>query len=342
MKASNKIGFAVVGLGRIAHSSVLPCFAHTKKARLVALVGREQKVAARLGRKYHVPAVYAESDFAACLANPDVAAVYIATPQDSHLAYTVMAARAGKHVLCEKPLAITARQSAQMVDACRRNGVLLMTAYRKHFEPSCLYVKRLIHSGALGRVDMIHAGFSELHVPGASPPWLLDPAVAGGGPLMDLGVYCINTTRWLAEEDPVEVTHATASTRDKQRFRHIEQAITFRLRFASGLIVNASTSYGAAMCSFVLIQGAKGWACLSPAFDFAEECHLTGKIGGRWFEKTFPLIDEFAPEVDALASAIQRRRPVAPDGVQGHRDMIIAAAIYAAAGKRGPVSIRYT
>jgi predicted dehydrogenase len=342
MKSPKKIGFAVVGLGRIARSSVLPCFARTKHAKLVALLGRDKKAAAELGRKFHVSAIYAEGEFPACLENPDVSAVYIATPQDSHLYYTQMAARAGKHVLCEKPLALNARQSAQMVDVCRRHGVLLMTAYRKHFEPSCLHLKRLIQSGSLGRIDTIHTGFSELHVPGVSPSWLLDPAIAGGGPLMDLGVYCLNTTRWLVQEDPLEVSSAAASTHDKKRFRHIEEAIAFRLRFPSGLIINASTSYGAAMCSFMLIQGTKGWACLSPAFDFAEECHLTGKIAGRWFEKRFPLVEEFAPEVDALASAIQQSRPVSPDGLQGHRDMLIVEAIYAAARKDRPVGIRYT
>jgi predicted dehydrogenase len=340
MTASKKIGFAVVGLGSIAQSSVLPCFVHTKKARLVALVGRDQQAAARLAAKFHVSAVYGSEEFSKCLDNPEVSAVYIATPQSSHLQYTIQAARAGKHVLCEKPLAIAVEQSAQMVAECRRNGVLLMTAYRKHFEPSCLYIKKLIQDGELGRIDTIHTAFSELHKPGVSPDWLLDPAVAGGGPLMDLGVYCVNTSRWLVNEDPVEAS-ATSWRRDKKRFREIEEGISFRLSFPSGLVVHGSTSYGAALSSLLYIQGTKGWVSLAPAFDFAEERRLTGKIRGRWLERKFKLVDEFAPEVDELASAILSRRPVSPDGLQGHRDMVIVRAIYDAASKPGAVVIRY-
>src|SRR5580704_8128563 len=135
MRAQRKTGFAVVGLGSIAQSSVLPAFAHCKRARLVALVSRDKGKAKRLAGNFNVPAYYTATDYAECLANPEVAAVYIATPQGEHEYFTVQAARAGKHVLCEKPLAATLEQSERIVQACRENRVLLMTAYRKYFEP---------------------------------------------------------------------------------------------------------------------------------------------------------------------------------------------------------------
>jgi predicted dehydrogenase len=340
MKDGEKVGFAVVGLGAIARGAVLPAFRNAKRARLVALVGRDKAKAERLARKYKAQAVYGAEEFGACLEIPEVDAVYLATPQSEHWRATIAAARAGKHVLCEKPLALSAGQSAEMVRVCEECGVQLMTAYRKYFEPSALYLKKLIRSGKLGKIDVINTSFSELHVAGKSIPWLLDPKVAGGGPLMDLGVYCVNTCRWLAAEDPVEVS-AHAWKRDAQRFRDVEEGISFRMHFASGLVVQGTSTYGSAISSFVFVQGTRGWACLTPAFPFDEERRLTGKIGGKWFEKKFRVVDEFAPEVDAFATAIRRKRPVEPDGRQGHLDMCILEAIYESARKTGPLSVRY-
>jgi predicted dehydrogenase len=340
MTAHKKVGFAVVGLGSIAQSSVLPAFSHSKKARLVALVGRDKKKTAWLAHKFKTPAFYGDEEYAACLANPEVDAVYIATPQGVHAPLTVQAAQAGKHVLCEKPLAATVEQSARMVDACQKHHVLLMTAYRKYFEPSTRFLKQLIQSGDLGRIDVMHTAFAELHVPGKSLEWLLDSKLAGGGPLMDLGIYCVNTSRWLVGEDPVEV-NAEAWKHDVSRFREVEEGIAFRMRFPSGLVVQGSSSYGAVMSSFIYVQGTKGWALITPAFDFNEERRLTGKIKGRQIDRRFKVMDEFAPELDAFASAIQNQRTIEPDGVQGHRDMIILQSIYESVRNRTPVVIRY-
>ena len=178
MIAGKKVGFAVVGLGKIAQGSVLPAFANSKSAKLVALVGRDQQKTAQLARKFHAGVGYHGDEYAECLANPNVSAVYIATPPGEHAHLTVQAAQAGKHVLCEKPLAATVEQAATMVEACRENGVQLMTAYRKYYEPSTLHLKELIQSGKLGRIDAIHTAFSELYVPGVSQSWLLDKKLA--------------------------------------------------------------------------------------------------------------------------------------------------------------------
>ncbi len=341
MRAQKKVGFAVVGLGAIARGAVLPAFARSKKAKLVAVVSRDKNEAATVARKFRAPSYYTAADFSKCLANPEISAIYIATPPGAHASYAVQAASAGKHVLSEKPLAANVEQAAQIVDACARNGVLLMTAYRKYFEPSCLYLKRLIQNGDLGRIDVIHAAFSELYTPGRSLAWLVDPTLAGGGPLMDLGVYCVNTTRWLVNEDPAEVS-AQTWTRDTATFRDVEQSISFRLQFPSGLILQGSSSYGAALSSVVFVQGTKGWASLAPAFDFSEERRLVAKIGKRWIERKFPVQDEFGPELDAFAAAIQKNVPVECDGVQGLRDMIVLEAIYNAARNGRNLVIDYS
>ncbi len=340
MAAAKKIGFAVVGLGSIAKGSVLPAFARCKRAKLVAVVGRDKKRAAPVAKQFRAKAIYGTDNFSECLANPDISAIYIAAPQGEHLDLTVQAAKAGKHVLCEKPLAATVAQAAAMVEACRANNVQLMTAYRKYFEPSCLYVKKLLQDGELGRIDVMHTAFSELHIAGISLNWLLDASLAGGGPLMDLGVYCVNTTRWLAGEDPIEVS-AKAWRNDTARFHDVEEGISFRLQFPSGLVVHGSSSYGAVLSSFIFIQGSKGWLSLSPAFPFDEERHLTGKINGRWLEKKFKIVDEFAPEIDVFAEAIQKKQTVEPDGIQGLRDMKILHSIYEATKIQESLAIRY-
>lgn len=340
MKHDSKVGFAVIGLGAIAQGSVLPAFQHAKHARLVALVSRDKRKAEKLSKKFKAQACYGADEFAACLANPEIKALYLTTPQSEHLRATVAAARAGKHVLCEKPLAINSAQSAEMVKVCAESSVQLMTAYRKYYEPSALFLKNLIQSGQLGKIDIIHTAFNELHVEGRSLPWLIDAKTSGGGPLMDLGVYCVNTSRWLVDDYPVEVS-AHSWKKDARRFRDVEEGISFRMSFASGLLVQGISTYSAVLSSFLFVQGDKGWACLAPAFPFDEERRLTGKIAGKWFERKFKVIDEFAPELDAFASAIRSGKPVEPDGRQGHRDMLILEAIYDSAKKHEPVVIRY-
>ena len=338
MPGARKIGYAVVGLGLIARNSVLPAFVHCQKARLVALVSRDARKAAKLKARYKAGYAYGTTEFDACLRNPEVAAVYIATPPGKHESFTVRAAAAKKHVLCEKPLAATAAQSARMVDACRREGVLLMTAYRKYFEPGSVYLKSLVKK--LGRIDMIHTSFSERFRPGRSQAWLLDPAMAGGGPLMDLGVYCVNTARWLVEEHPMEAV-AESWRHNSKIFRNVEEGIRFSLRFPSGLRVLGSSTYSAAMSSFIFVQGSQGWVSLSPAFPYEDTRVVCGNIAQRSFERRFHPLDEFALEIDAFASAIQGQRPVEPDGLEGHRDMVILQAIYESAKIGRAVSINY-
>jgi predicted dehydrogenase len=340
MKTKSKVGFALVGLGNIATVSVLPAFAHCKRAKLIALVNKDKQRAELLSEKFPATAVYGSEEYEKCLRDPEISAVYVATPNSEHVSYTVQAARARKHVLCEKPLAATLAQSTQMVEACRKSGVQLMTAYRKYFEPATVYLKQLVRRGALGRIDTIHTSFSEIFRPGISPEWLLNRAVAGGGPLMDLGPYCINTSRWLVDEDPQEVS-ACSWVHDKVRFRDVEEGIAFRLQFPSGIVLQGSTTYSAAISSLLYVQGSKGWASLSPAFPFDEERHLYGNIGKGLFHRRFTIVDEFAPEIDAFAAAIQEGRAIEPDGMQGHKDMIIIEAIYQSAKTQQSVSVRY-
>jgi predicted dehydrogenase len=342
MPGFKRVGYAVVGLGSISQVAVLPAFAHSKKAKLVAVVSGDKKKARKFAEQFKASQAFTYAEFAKCLSNPEVEAVYIATPPGEHEKYAVAAAKVGKHVLCEKPLAATVKQARNMVETCRRNKVQFMTAYRKYFEPSSVTLKNMISKGELGRIDVIHTLFSELRPFGdQSPSWLFSRKLCGGGPLTDLGVYCLNTCRWLVDEDPVAASCAVSWVRDRRRYKDVEEGIAFRLEFRSGLVLQGTAAYSAAFSSFVHIHGEKGWAELAPAFAFEEERRLSGKIAGRWFAKTFKPIDEFALELDYFAKCIREGRKPEPDGEQGLRDIIIIDAIYQAAKKGGTVKIKY-
>jgi predicted dehydrogenase len=341
MATGKRVGYGVVGLGSISQVAVLPAFAHSQKAKLVAVVSGDKKKAEKFAHDFKASSAYSYDEFSQCLENPLVEAVYIATPPGEHERYAVAAAKAGKHVLSEKPLAATVKQARNMVNICRRSKVLLMTAYRKYFEPSTLMLKKMISSGDLGRIDIIHTLFAELRMFGDnSPAWLFSKKLCGGGPLTDLGVYCINTTRWLLDEDPIAATAVTWS-RDRRRYKEVEEGIAFRLDFESGVILQGSAAYSAAFSSFVHVHGEKGWAELAPAFDFQEERRISGKVGGQWFARTFRPIDEFALEVDEFADCIREGREPEPSGEQGLRDIIIIDAIYRAVKQRRSIAIKY-
>lgn len=331
MANSKRVGYAVVGLGRISQGAVLPAFRHSKKAKLVAVVSGDLKKAKRLAARFGADASYTYDDYDSCLANPDVAAVFIATDNGTHARYSVRAAKAGRHVLCEKPMATTVDECRQMIQACRENKVRLMIAYRKYFEPASLALKKLITSGKLGKLKLIHSAFTIFLPPGKKvPAWHLDPVASGGGSLMDLGVYCVNTIRWLTGLEP-KAASAYSWTTDPGRFSGVEESISFQLKFPDALLVQASASFGAAQANFLKVFGEKGWASLDPAFAYDEERRLFGKIGGRWFEKRFKVLDEFALELDAFADSIRRKRDPEPDGREGFHDVVTMQAIYQAA-----------
>lgn len=336
-----RIGYAVVGMGALAQAAVLPAFRNSKNSQLVALVTGDLEKGKKLAGEFNAQHTFEYSEFSECLNQQGVDAVYIATPPGEHEKYAVAAANAGKHVLCEKPLAASVQQARNMVETCMRKNVLLMTAYRKYFEPASLRLKKLITGGELGRIDIIHTLFSEFRTHGdASPSWLFSRQLSGGGPLTDLGVYCLNTSRWLADEDP-SAASAVSWARDPRRYSEVEEGISFRLDFPSGLILQGTSAYSAAFSSFIHVHGEKGWAELAPAFAFEEERRLSGKIAGRWFAKTYKPMDEFALELDYFSECIQKSRKPEPDGEQGLRDMIIIEALYEAARTGKTIEIHY-
>jgi len=233
------IRFAVVGLGHFAQSAILPAFANaTDKAQLSALVTGDDDKADEVGFKYGV-ASYMYEEYDQLLATGDIDAVYIALPNSKHREYTERAARAGVHVLCEKPLAYTAEDAQAMIDACERANVRLMTAYRLHFEAGNLDSIEAVHSGRIGEPRI----FNSIHTMQVAPGNIRIDKSLGGGPLEDIGIYCLNAARYLFRAEPEEVVAFASRGRDA-RFDEVPETVVATLRFpgdrlASFFIANA-------------------------------------------------------------------------------------------------------
>src|SRR5438105_13197779 len=195
-KSARQVGYAIIGAGHIAQAAVLPAFAHAKNSKLIAIVSGDEEKRRKLARRYQCDA-YAPGDLDDVLDRPDVDAVYIAEPNDKHAEYAVRCAKEGVHVLCEKPLAISEEERRRMIEACKDNGVKLMTAYRLHFEPANLEVVRLIEKGRIGEPRFFSSTFAYQVKPGN----IRTSAERGGGAIWDLGTYCINAARYLFRAD---------------------------------------------------------------------------------------------------------------------------------------------
>jgi predicted dehydrogenase len=339
MAVSKPVGYAVVGLGSIAETAVLPAFRSAKKSKLVALVSHDQSRAQQLGAKFGVKHCYSYGNYDDCLRQPGVDAVFIASVNSAHAEQTIRAAAAGKHVLCEKPMATSVEDCGRMVAACRAHGVRLMIAYRKYFEPGSVALKELVTSGKLGRLRHIFSSYTEIVDPGKAKHWQLNQRLAGGGSLMDIGIYCVNTMRWVAGSAPLDAT-AYRWTDAPERFSAVEDSIAFRLTHPEGLVCQGTSSYSSMAASFLQVHGDLGWAALNPAFAFEEERRLFGKIRGRWFEQTFKTIDEFALELSAFTESIHQGRDPEPDGMEGMRDMATIEAIYRSAQENHTIPIQ--
>jgi predicted dehydrogenase len=237
----------------------------------------------------------------------------------------------GKHVLCEKPMAISSGECREMISACEAAKVKLMIAYRVHYEPTHVEAKRLVDSGAIGQIQAFEGAFGFDSQPGG---WRLKRAMAGGGPLVDVGIYPLNETRWLTGEEPASYT-AVASTRDKTsgRFAEVEQTLDFTVKYPSGIVAALGCSYGSSMPGFLRIHGSQGTLEIAPAYDYSG-VHLRS-LGGR------PRVDtatqgngvyHFLIEAEYFANCIRTNTAPATGGEEGLRDLGAMEAIYKAAG----------
>jgi predicted dehydrogenase len=318
-----KVRYAVVGLGYIAQAAVLPAFRHAGwNSRLTALVSDDPVKLKKLGRKYGVEHLYSYDEYDRCLHDGVIDAVFIALPNSMHREYTVRAADAGIHVLCEKPMAVRATECREMIDAAERADVRLMVAYRLHFEPANLAAVEIVNSGKIGEPRFFSSTFSMQVKPDNIR---LDDGL-GGGPVYDIGIYCINAARYLFRAEPVEVC-AFAASSDDRRFRAVPEMVAAVLRFPDARLAQFTCSFGAADTSAYTVVGTRGSLCVDPAFEFSEGLAYCLTIDGRIREKQFSPVDQFAPELLHFSDCVRTgRRPLAP-GEEGLADVRVIEAL---------------
>jgi glucose-fructose oxidoreductase len=251
-----------------------------------------------------------------------VDAAYIALPNSKHLEYTLRAAHAGIHVLCEKPLAVTARECQAMIQATKAAAVKLMTAYRLHFERASLEVAQLVQSGKLGAPRFFTSDFSMQ----VSRDNIRLEKELGGGPLYDIGIYCINAARSVFAADPVEV-FATATRSGDARFREVDETVAAIMRFEDERMASVTCSFGAADRSTYTVTGTKGSVTVDPAYEYAEGLAYRAHIGERKQSKRFAKSDQFAAELLYFSDCILKNRAPEPSGQEGLIDVRIIEAM---------------
>jgi glucose-fructose oxidoreductase len=323
-KSAPPLRFAVIGLGHIAQAAVLPAFRHARPhVQLTALVSGTGTKLRKLGRRYGVERLYSYGDADKLFDSGAIDAVYIATPNSEHAPWTIRAAEAGLHVLCEKPLAASVVDCERMLAACERNNVRLMTAYRLHFERCNLEVAELVRRKRIGDARYFDAQFS-MQVKRGN---IRTDRELGGGPEYDIGIYCQNAARYVFADEPLQVW-ATASNSGDARFKETPETVHVILRFPGERIANFICSFGAADRSRYEIVGTRGSIVVDPAFEYAEGLAYELTVGARKQKKRFAKSDQFAPELVYFAQCVQGNRKPEPSGTEGLIDVAIIEAIH--------------
>jgi len=336
-KASTKkrLGVALVGLGYYSREQLAPALRLTRHCHLAGIVTGSPEKAAEWQKRYRIADknVYDYNNFKSIVDNDDIDVVYVATPNHLHKPLTLTAAAAGKHVWCEKPMAMNATEAQAMIDACRQHRVQLAIGYRMQHEPNTRRIIGYAQEKPYGRLQGIRAdagfkGFDE----GWSDAWRLDPA-RGGGAMYDMGVYALNAARYSSGEEPVAVT-ATQEVHRPDIFRGVDEVTRFRLEFPSGIVAECSTSLGANM-NLLRADCERGWYELSP---FQSYDGIRGRTSsGEILDVRVP--NQQARQMDDDALSILNGTPPLVTGEEGLRDMRVVDAIFASVGNGKRVQI---
>lgn len=319
---SRKIRYAVVGLGWIAQEVILPAFKDARNAALSALVTDNPKKAKKLSKKYEVSQTFGYQQYDELLRSGAVDAVFITLPNSMHKDYTVRAARAGIHVLCEKPMADSVAECEEMIRAAEEGGVKLMIAYRLHFEPANLRAVELIQQGAIGEPRIFHSILSQQVKEGN----VRLKRHMGGGPLMDMGVYPINACRYLFRDEPREVVGMGGNSGDT-RFSEVHEMASAILRFPGDRLAVFTCSFGAASADTFQVIGTKGDLRLEPAFDYHPKYNVRLKVDNKEQKFTANKVDQFGGEIEYFSECIIKNVEPEPNGYEGLADVRIVEAL---------------
>jgi len=327
---------AIMGLGNYG-TRVAEAMQSCKKAKVVGVISGTPAKITEWQRKYNIPTsnCYNYENFDDIKNNPEIDAVYVITPNALHHNQVLRVAKAGKHVICEKPMGLNAKECQEMIDACKKANVKLLVGYRMHFEPNTLDVINRRNQGEFGRILSFEGGTG---FPIGDPTqWRLNKALAGGGSLMDVGIYAINGARYMVGQEPVWVTAQETKTNPAKFKEGVDETLQFQLGFPNGALASCVSSYSISLDRF-LLNGEKGFAELRPAFGYGPIKARTNKE-----ELSFPHVMHQTTQMDDMAGIILgNKRPLVPvDGEEGLKDLKIIDAIYLAVktGKKVPLSL---
>ena len=329
------LGVALVGLGYYAINKLAVGLQHTKYCKLTGLVTGTPEKAKKYGAQFNIPAqnIYNYDNFDDIKNNEDIDIVYVVLPNSMHAEYVIRAAKASKHVICEKPFDVNAKKCKQAIKAVKKAGKLLQIGYRCQYDPYHREMMRLGQNKVLGDVKMIRTGHSFYGVHNSN--WrFTDPVLAGGGPMMDVGVYCIQGARYTLGMDPIAVEARTFKT-FPDRMPGMEESILWQMEFPGNVIANCSASY-VARENYLHVSAEQGNFGLEPCYGYAG---AFGKV--RNHELDFPRGNQQAAQMDAFARNILDGTPVMADGEEGLKDMQIVEAAYESAEKKVRVEVKY-
>jgi predicted dehydrogenase len=331
------VGWAVVGLGKLALEEVMPAFAKCKLSRPTALVSGHPDKAKKVAAAHGVDPkhIYDYATYDKIADDPLVQVIYIILPNSMHAEYTIRGLKAGKHVLCEKPMAATVKECEEMIETALAAKRKLMVAYRLRYEPFHTTAIELCRRRDLGKIKSITASNCQ----DVKAPNIRLSKQLAGGPVEDVGVYCLNAARYLTGEEPVEVSATAHQPKDDPRFREVAESVAFTLRFPSGVIANCDCSFGTAESRSLTVQGASGVLHMDNAFAYRGQKLFVTKENQKAELKLTP-IDHFAAEMDAFSENVLNDRDPLTPGADGLADMKVIAAITKAAETGQRVSLK--
>lgn len=339
--ADKKLGWAIVGLGKFATQQLIPAFPDCKKSKLVALVSGSPEKAQKIASKNSIDPknIYSYENYDDLKNNPAVDVIYIVLPNSLHAEFTIRGAEAGKHIMCEKPMATSVADCKNMIKACEKAGKKLMIGYRAQYEPFNLKAIELIKTGKLGKLRMITSDHGRnLDLTDPADKWRIQKKLSGGGSLMDIGIYSLNAARYLTGEEPEEI-FAMSSSAHETKFKEVEENISFMLRFPSGVIANCTSSYGYSEVKRYQVFGTDACLELDPATDYYEHhLKITDSEGTR--EIKLKEANQFALEIDHLSECILEDKTPKTPGEEGLQDVKLLMAIYESAEKGKPVKVK--
>jgi predicted dehydrogenase len=329
-----KLGVALVGLGKYSTGQLAPAL---QLCRLAGIVTGSPEKAAKWQQQYQIPAknVYDYKTFDRMIDNPDIDIVYVVTPNALHAEYVVRAAQAGKHVMCEKPMATTVEDARRMIAACDKAGKKLSIGYRLHFEPHNQAMMQLGQKQVYGPIKHLITdnGFKF----GNDTPWRVNKALAGGGPLMDMGIYSLQGCIYTKGQVPVSVTAKLAPETGSGYFKEVEAGVDWQLKFADGTVADCRTSYAENLSGRLRAEAQNGWFELQPAFGYGGLAGSTSKNDGKL---NLPNINQQAAQMDDFADCVLHNKPTRVPGEMGLRDVQLLLAIYRAAETGQAVSTK--